>query len=54
MEVEVPDALAAVWAAGVQDDNPARPKALNHGPADSLHQRDGFGEILSRCVNDTY
>jgi hypothetical protein len=54
MEVEVPDALAAVWAAGVQDDNSARPKALNHGPADSLHQRDGFGEILSRCVNDTY
>ena len=54
VEVEVPDALAAIWAAGVQDDNSARPEALNHGPADSLHQRDGVGEILSRCVEDTY
>jgi hypothetical protein len=54
MEVQVPDALAAIWAAGVQDDNSARPKALNHGAADSLHQRDGLGEILSRCVKDTY
>jgi len=54
MEVEVPDALTAVWAACVQDDDASRPEAVNHGPADSLNQRDGLGEIVSRCVKDTY
>jgi hypothetical protein len=54
MEVEVPDALTAVWAACVQDDDSSRPEAVNHGSADSLYQRDGLGEIVSRCVKDTY
>ena len=54
MEVEVPDALTAVRAARVEDNDSARPEALNHGPAHSLHQRDGLGEVVSRRVEDTY